>query len=206
VSARFALPLVLDGGCVDALVVGGGTVATRKAVALLDGGASVRVRAPRVSEALTQRAARDEQLLIECAPYDRGAIASATLVVAATDDETLNARIATDARQAARLVIVADDPAAGTCVMPAVHRAGELLVAVTSGGVPGASRRVRDALARRFDDRYAAALRELTRLRMRLLASDDRATWRSAAATLLAEDFCESVERGDFDERLAAWR
>jgi len=90
--------------------------------------------------------------------------------------------------------------------MPAVHRAGALLIAVTSGGVPGASRSVRDALAARFDSRYAAALRDLARLRNRLLGNDERAEWRAAASALIAEDFCESVESGEFDERLAAWR
>ena len=205
-SATFSLPLVLDGGSVIALVVGGGTVATRKVGSLLDGGALVRVRAPRVSDELVRREATDSHLLIEREPYDASAIGDATLVVAATDDQALNMQIAADSRRAHRLVLVAGDPAAGTCVMPAVHRSGELLVAVTSGGVPRASARVRDDLARRLDNRYAAAIRDLMRLRQRLLQDDDRAAWRSAADALLADDFCESVESGAFSERLAEWR
>jgi siroheme synthase (precorrin-2 oxidase/ferrochelatase) len=90
--------------------------------------------------------------------------------------------------------------------MPAVHRSGELVVAVMSGGVPRASSRVRDALATRLDGRYATAIRELSRLRQRLLARDGRDAWHSAAQALLAEDFCESVESGAFSERLAAWQ
>jgi siroheme synthase-like protein len=128
------------------------------------------------------------------------------LVVAATDDNEVNARVAADARALRRFVIVADDAAAGNCVMPAVHRSGELVVAVASGGVPRASARVRDALAQRLDDRYAAAIHELGRLRQRLLAHDDRASWRSAVQELLSDDFCESVESGAFSERLAAWQ
>ena len=205
-SATFGLPLVLDGGSVIALVVGGGSVATRKVGALLDGGASVRVRAPHVTDELMHREAADQHLLIERAGYDASAIGEAILVVAATDDHALNFRIASDARRAHRLVLVAGDPGAGTCVMPAVHRSGDLLVAVSSGGVPRASARVRDELARRLDDRYAAAIRELMRLRRRLLEEDDRATWHSAASALLADDFCESVESGAFSERLAAWQ
>ena len=86
--------------------------------------------------------------------------------------------------------------------MPAVHRSGDPTVAVTSGGVPRASTRVRDALARRLDHRYAVAIAGLIRLRQRLLAADDRVAWQSAASTLLADDFCESVESGEFLERL----
>ena len=205
-SASFGLPLVVDGSQMTALVVGGGVVATRKVMALLEGGTTVRVRATRVSDDLTRRAAGDEHLLIERLPYDDAAIAEAMLVVAATDDGALNARIATDARRAHRFVLVAGQPAAGNCAMPAVHRSGDLVVAVASGGVPRASARVRDALARRLDNRYAAAIRAVARLRQRLLADNDRAAWHAAADALLAEDFCESVENGAFSERLAAWQ
>jgi siroheme synthase-like protein len=204
--SAFGLPLVLDGSQIAALVVGGGAVATRKVTSLLDGGARIRVRAPRISEALAERAAHDDRLTIERETYDASAIADATLVVAATDDHTLNSRIAADARRLRRLVLVAGEPTSGNCVMPAVHRSGDLVVAVTSGGVPRASARIREALARRLDTRYAAAIRELATLRQRLLSHDDRATWQSAASALLADDFCESVENGDFSERLAAWR
>ena len=205
-NASFGLPLVLDGTKVIALVVGGGEVATRKVGPLLSGGAFVRVRAPHVSDELLRQESSHEHLLIEQSVYDESAIGEATLVVAATDDQALNARIAADARRAHRLVLVAGDPAAGTCVLPAVHRSGDLLVAVTTGGVPRASARLRDELARRLDNRYATAIRDLARLRERLLQDADRSTWRSAASALLADDFCESVESGEFSERLAAWR
>lgn len=204
-SAAFGLPLVLDGASVIALVIGGGAVATRKVIALLDGGAKVRVRAPWVTEELARREAVDQRLIIERDVYVDSAIGEATLVVAATDDRSLNLRIAADARRLHRLVLVAGDPSAGSCVMPAVHRSGDLLVAVTSGGVPRASARVRDELARRLDDRYAAAIRELMQLRRRLLEEEDRAAWRSAASALVSDDFCESVESGVFTERIAAW-
>lgn len=205
-SGAFGLPLVVDGSQMTALVVGGGVVATRKVLALLEGGTTVRVRATRVADDLTRRAGGDEHLLIERLPYDDAAIGDAMLVVAATDDRALNVRIAADARRARRFVLVAGEPAAGNCAMPAVHRSGDLVVAVASGGVPRASARVRDALARRLDNRYAAAIRAVARLRQRLLADNDRAAWHAAADALLAEDFCESVENGAFSERLAAWQ
>ena len=205
-SRTFGLPLVVDGSQISALVVGGGTVATRKVQALRDGGATVRVRALRVSDEISGRAVDDHHLLIEQLPYEDGAIGDAMVVVAATDDRALNLRIAADARRARRFVLVAGEPAAGNCAMPAVHRSGDLVVAVTSGGVPRASARVRDALARRLDARYAAAIRAVARLRQRLLADNNRAAWHAAADALLAEDFCESVENGAFSERLAAWQ
>lgn len=204
-SAGFSLPLIVDGRQISVLVVGGGAVATRKAAALRAGGATVRLRAPRVSDELSQRAANDEHLLIERRPYDESAIGDAMLVVAATDDRNLNLQIAVDARRASRLIIVAGEPQRGNCAMPAVHRSGDLVVAVASGGVPRASIRVRDALARRLDERYAAAIGALARLRLLFLTRNDRAGWLTAADALIADDFCESVENGAFSERLAAW-
>src|SRR5207237_8922303 len=100
---------------------GGGDVATRKAVARLDGGASVRVRAPIVNPTLLQRAVSDEHLLIEQRPYDQSAIGDATLVVAATDDRAANARIGTDARGAHRLVVAHHAPGAGHAQVRARH-------------------------------------------------------------------------------------
>jgi siroheme synthase-like protein len=164
------------------------------------------VRAPSVSADLAQRAALDQNVVIERKEFDDSAIADATVVVAATNDPSVNARVAAAARHAGRLVLVSDAPTEGNCVMPAVHRSGDLLVAVTSGGVPRASTRVRDAIARRLDHRYGVAIAGLIRLRQRLLAADDRVAWQSAAKALLADDFCESVESGAFLERLATWQ
>ena len=205
-SDDFRLPLVLDGRSVSALVIGGGTVAERKVRGLLAGGASVRVVGLTVRASIRAIAADDERLTIVEGAYDPTAIDEAMLVVAATDDSALNRRIALDASERRRLVIVADAPEEGNCITPAVHRTGSLLVAVSAGGVPAAAARVRDAIAARFDERYGAAMSELRALRRRLLASGDRARWQQASEVLLGDEFCNSVERGSLADRMAAWR
>src|SRR6185312_14671584 len=104
------------------------------------------------------------------------------------------------ARALGALVNVADDPSAGTFVTLATHRAGDLVVAVTAGGVPGVAARVRDAIGSRFDARYAAAVSALARLRRRLLESGARDEWRRASASLIDDAFCETVESGAFTQ------
>jgi precorrin-2 dehydrogenase / sirohydrochlorin ferrochelatase len=200
-----AFPLVVEGRAVTALVVGGGAVAARKARALAEAGATVRVIAPTVSEEL--RALADGRpVSIEQREYAAGDIADATLVVAATDSRAVNARVAADAHELRRLVNVADAPHEGSFATAAVHRAGDLVIAVTAGGVPGAAARIRDAIAERFDGRYASALAALIRLRRRTLGAGGGPAWREQARTLLGPDFCAVVESGAFDERVAAWR
>jgi precorrin-2 dehydrogenase/sirohydrochlorin ferrochelatase len=198
--------LILDGTAIDALVIGGGTVGTRKALALLDAGASVRVVSPVVSKALRDAAATNDRLRISHGHYATTDLGGATLVVAATDDDATNAAVAADARAAGRLVNVASAPDLGNCATPAVHRAGDVVIAVTTGGVPSAAARIRDAIGDVFDVRFADAVRELSTLRRRMLDTGDRRRWAEASKSLIGSEFCAEVESGAFDERLAEWR
>ena len=87
----------------------------------------------------------------------------------------------------------------------ALHRSGDVTIAVSAGGVPGAAARIRDAISERFDRRYEQAVSVLRGLRARSLASgDDR--WQDASAKLLDSDFCSSVENGTFSEKVQSWR
>lgn len=201
-----AYPLVLDGSSLSALVVGGGRVAVRKVTALLESGARVRVVAPRIDAALEAMRAHSTALRITREPYAAAQLDEALLVIAATDDAQLNAQIAHDARARGKLVNVVDAPELGNCITPAVHRAGDIVVAVSAGGVPNAATRIRDAIGRMLDGRYSDAVRDLAALRRALLDQGRRDRWRDAASELLASDFCEQVESGRFAERIAAWR
>ena len=198
-------PLMLDGAALSAVIIGGGAVAARKASALLAAGATVRVVSPSIAMEL-ETLARDSSIELIRDRYEKRHIGDAGLVIAATNDHTVNAEVAVDAKSLGRLVNVASEPAAGNCITPAVHRAGDVVIAVTAGGVPSAAARIRDEVARRVDDRYAAAVKELSSLRRALLERDDRERWSSATAALLDDDFCRRVESGLFGEALAEWR
>src|SRR6185312_14291209 len=145
------------------------------------------------------RALAGERCTIDARPFapadlsPNGTPGRTTVVVAATDRADVNARVVDAARAFGMLVNVADDPGAGTFVTLATHRAGDLVVAVTAGGVPSVAARVRDAIASRFDTRYAAAVSALARLRRRLLDAGSRDEWRQASASLIGDAFCETV-------------
>jgi siroheme synthase-like protein len=186
-------PLVLDGARIRALVVGGGVVAHRKAAALLESGATLRVVAPALSPEM-QSLVDHPRVTVSQREYDTGDIADATLVIAATDRREVNARVAADAHAAARLVNVADEPAEGDWVSVATHRAGPLVIGVSVGGVPTAATRIRDAIAERFDRRYAGALTALIALRRQVLDSGGTDAWRQVDRELVGPDFCERVE------------
>jgi len=164
-------PLVLDGARIRALIVGGGAVAHRKAAALWDSGATLRVVAPTVCPAMAALVTCDRVTLSQ-REYDVSDIRDATLVVAATDSRAVNARVAADAHANARLVNVADEPAEGDWVSVATHRAGPLVIGVSVGGVPT----------------------QLIALRRQVLHAGGTDAWREVDRELIGPDFCERVE------------
>jgi len=157
---RFAYPMMvnLEGCC--ALVVGGGKVALRKAQALAEAGARVRCVSPEFVAGL----AADER--VECirGRYERAHLEGVRVVVAATDDEPTNARVASDARAAGAWVNVVDRPGLCDFIVPAQVRRGSLTIAIaTDGSAPALARRVRERLEAEFGpeyETYLSAMRE----------------------------------------------
>jgi precorrin-2 dehydrogenase / sirohydrochlorin ferrochelatase len=199
-------PVMLDGSRVKALVVGGGAVALRKVRALLDGGVRVTVAAVETSPELRRLAAADQRLTIVDGSYSEIQIRDAMIVIAATDDAAVNARVAADAHRLCRLVNVVDAPATGNFATPAVHRSGDLAIAVSTGRLPAAAAAIRNSIAARFDERYASSIAELRELRDQLLASGDRDAWKTIVAELLGAEFCSDVESGSMAAKVGAWR
>ena len=197
---------MLEGTTLSAVIIGGGSVAARKATSLAAAGARVHIVAPRMSPDVEVLAAANAAVRLTRERYSSSHIGDALLVIAATDDPAANSVVAADARALGRLVNVASAPEEGNCITPAVHRVGDIVVAVSAGGVPKAAARIRDVIARTIDGRYASAVRELSSLRRILLDDGKREEWSTAAAVLLSDDFCASVESGRFVERAAEWR
>jgi siroheme synthase-like protein len=153
-------PIALHGERLTAVVIGGGSVGTRKALALVDAGAQVRVVSPEVTPELAD-AERARRLSIARESYRAGQLGKAMLVIAATDSREVNAQIAVDAHSYGKLVNITDFPDEGNFHTMALHRSGDVTIAVTAGGVPGAAARIRDAIAERFDARYGRGVSAL---------------------------------------------
>lgn len=114
------------------LVVGGGEVALRKARLLVEAGAVLRVVAPEIRDELRELAGADAQLLQR--GYQADDLDGVCLVIAASDDEALNARISAQAQARGIPVNVVDAPKLCSVIFPAIVDRSPLIVAVTSGG------------------------------------------------------------------------
>ncbi|MFJ3487314.1 siroheme synthase CysG [Pseudomonas sp. NPDC090202] len=115
------------------LVVGGGEIALRKSRLLADAGAVLRVVAPEIGTELRELidTSSGEQLL---RGYSEADLHGCVLVIAATDDEALNAQVSADSRQRGVPVNVVDAPALCSVIFPAIVDRSPLVVAVSSGG------------------------------------------------------------------------
>jgi precorrin-2 dehydrogenase/sirohydrochlorin ferrochelatase len=196
--------VVLDGSAFSAVVIGGGSVASRKVRALLDGGVKVTVVAPDVSPDLAALETEGRLVCVRRA-YNDGDIDAGDLVIVATNDPDLNAAIVSQARRRGKLVNAANDAPSGNFMTPAVLRAGDLSIAVSANGLPSAAAAIRDELAKRFDGRYATAIAALREYRAALLDAGRADEWRNLAASLRVE-FCSQVESGPQDMKVPTWR
>jgi len=153
-----------------ALVVGGGTIAARKIHDLLEARADVTVISPVVCPEI-QALAATARIHLRQRPYAAGDLRGASLVIAATDDEDLNAAISREAQSLRVPVNVVDRPALCTFTLPAVVRRGDLTIAVsTAGQCPALASVMREELTERYGDEYADVVRVLGDVRRRLMA------------------------------------
>lgn len=161
-------PLFADLSRRAVLVVGGGAVAERKAAALLAAGAQVTVGAPELTPQL-QRWARQGRIAHRAGEFEPGWIDYAWLVIAATGDRALNARVAELAGLRRVFVNVVDDAELSSFHVPAVIDRSPLVVAISSGGAaPMLARLVRERLETRLDHSLGPLAQLAARLRKRI--------------------------------------
>jgi len=139
-------PLALKLADRRVLVVGGGTVATRRVPALLAAGARVEIVSPELTPAL--RGYVDAgRVTWNARRFEPGDVDGAWLVQVAVDDLASARQVSAAAEQRRVFCVRADDRDAATAWTPAVTRHGPITVAVTDGGDRRRAMAVRDLVA-----------------------------------------------------------
>ena len=163
-------PIHLDIQNRNCLVVGGGQVGTRKVMTLLKCGAKVTVVSPVISETLKDLE-KSASLTLKARPYRSADLEGMFLVIGATDDETLNQQVSSDAESRNTLCNIADRPAVCNFILPSIVQRDDLVITVsTSGRSPALAKKLRKTLECQFGPEYGDFLQLLGAIRKKLLS------------------------------------
>ena len=203
-------PVMVDLAGRPCLVVGGGTVATRKVLGLLAASARVTIVAPVLSAPLAELAGAGQ------IRWSEGTFASLgrapdgapwVLVIAATHDPGVNRRIVDEASHAGTWANDASDPTGGPVSLPASRRDGPITLAVSTGGLhPGVARWLCDQAAAALPAEATTALELIDEIRLEDVAGGGlgpRPDWRLAVESGML-DLIREGHRAAAKERLQA--
>ena len=165
-------PLLFNLKSKKVLVVGGGKVAARRIITLLENGMQVIAVSPEFSEAVIKT--ENHQLTLIHAGYHKEQLADIDLAVAATDNRELNQQIRMDCASLKIWCNRVDDPEDSDFIFPSVIRRGDLTLSVcTEGASPFLTKSIVDDLTDRYDQSYTEKTALLRLLRQKILAGGD---------------------------------
>jgi len=193
-------PVFLDLHGRRAVVIGGGAVAEQKVHGLVGAGAHVTVVSTDVTPALGALARRNA-IEHKRRPYRRGDIKGAWLAIAATDDRGTNGAVWAEAEQLGVPLNAVDDLEHCSFIAPAVHRKGDITVAVsTAGKSPALAVRLRQRIARLVGRAEARLCELLGELRPGLAERVPDTPARTALwYRIVDSDVIDFVRRGDVE-------
>ena len=190
-------PIFLELKDKNCLVVGGGPVGIRKALALEKCGAHVKVISERFLEGTD--GFKGTSILSVEKKYEKKDIRGMFLVFAATNNADLNQEIKKDASASHILCNVADAPDQSDFLVPSTVDRGDLIVAIsTSGASPAMAKKIRQDLEGFFDPAYAGVLCLMGNIRKKLLSSGHAPDeHRQAFSNLVDRGILELIRTGD---------
>lgn len=165
-------PLIMNLLDRQVVVIGGGKVAYRKVLNLLESGAVVTIIAPKIVDELRDLVSKYSLTCLE-QPFMSellDQIPEITLIFGTTDKRDVNLQIYNAAKARKIPCNIADVPDLCTFIVPAVISQGELLIAVSTGGAsPALASKIRADLSNYFGPEYAEMTKLMGELRKLVL-------------------------------------
>jgi precorrin-2 dehydrogenase / sirohydrochlorin ferrochelatase len=164
-------PVFLKLNQIHTLIVGGGNVGLEKLDALLrnDHEARVTIIAPSIKTEIHQRSSLSSQIKLLRRTFRKGDLKGKDLIILATNDQKLNARIKELARKRHLLVNVADTPHLCDFYLGSTVKKGDLKIGIsTNGKSPTFSKRLKEVLNDVLPDETNLLLQNLSEIRDRL--------------------------------------
>lgn len=191
-------PIMVDLTGREVLVVGGGSVASRKIDTLLEYGAVVNLVSRELSPEI-QAHIDNGKVRYLGEEFSMVFLKEKFLVIAATDDAELNHRISQVAEEKGMLINAVDQPADCNFIVPSIVKRGDLIVAVsTSGKSPALAKKIRKDLTDYFGDEYDLFLRLMGKIRNEVLASSSDQKENSRIFHMIVDsELFEAIKKDD---------
>ena len=154
-------------------VIGGGSVALRKVRDMLEAGADITVVSEHPSQEIIELSERGH-IQLKTKRFEPDDIENAFLVFAATDDTSVNSRIAEAAKNIGALFNAVDTPELCGFFSGAVVKRGSLRIAIsTAGSSPGIARQIRRELEELYPDSYGEFIEAAGEMRKYILSREN---------------------------------
>ena len=186
------LPIFINVRQNPCLVIGGGDIALRKINLLIKAQAKVDCLSPLFCEGITNLSQNGDVNLIQ-KRFELDDIKDYAIIIASTDDSSVNALISKSAKKARIPVNVVDSPELSSFIMPSIVDRSPVIIAVSSAGrAPVLARIIRAKLETVIPSAYgvlaeiAGEYRQKVKDRFSKI-KDRRAFWESIFSGVIAE-------------------
>jgi len=186
------LPIFINVRQNPCLVIGGGDIALRKINLLIKAQAKVDCLSPLFCEGITNLSQSGDVNLIQ-KRFESDDIKDYVIIIASTDDSSVNALISKSAKKARIPVNVVDSPELSSFIMPSIVDRSPVIIAVSSAGrAPVLARIIRAKLETVIPSAYgvlaeiAGEYRQKVKDRFSKI-KDRRAFWESIFSGVIAE-------------------
>jgi len=180
------------------LVVGGGTVATRKVKKLINYYPEITIVSPKITTEL-QRLISKHNLKYSQRNYRKSDLKNKWIIFVATDDKDLNKQISQDAKKSGILINVVDNPAYCSFIVPSVITRGDLQIAISTSGIsPLLTKTLRKKIENLFGNEYITLLKLIKKYRKVILDKfKDNKIKRKKLEELLKPSILNKIKNGD---------
>ena len=126
-------PIFLNIEKTPCLVIGGGDVAERKVLSLIEAKAKVTVISPVITDAL-RKLVKTKKIRHIKRVYKEGDLKGFFLAISATSSLKVNKEVGKEAKNLDILLNVVDNPALCTFIVPSIVKRGDLRIAISTSG------------------------------------------------------------------------
>jgi len=149
-------------------VIGGGSVAFRKCLALLECDALVKVVSPVFQEDFNELDPMRVSLVSGI--FEASYVEDCFLVIAATGEKEINREIYNYCEKNRILVNIVDEPELCSFIAPAFLQRGDLVISVSTGGkAPALAKKIKEDISKTYPVEYAEYVKTMGLIRAEIL-------------------------------------